>query len=128
MTRWKVIASLACAFVIGAYLLCWCLAKHGTVMASSEWNSEKIIVRELPTDAPLWAIPLSLLPFDAPYYRCEFYRFGSSTLFSAQTFRSGSFTAQTSRVVWDDKGTATVYLDDDPVLKCDMRGFWKEVK
>ncbi len=91
-------------------------------------KKSKIIVRKLPSSAPFWAVPLSIFPDDNPRYRFEYYQFGSSVLFSAQTYQGESFTAQTARIEWDDAGGATVHLDNDPVLKCDSQGFWTKAR
>jgi hypothetical protein len=109
------------------YLTLWFSWRSGSKMQSSEWGrmykESKITVRRLPSSAPFWAVPLSFLPDDNPRYWCEFFRFGSSILFSAQTYQGESFTAQTARIEWNDAGGATVYLDNDPVMECDSEGF-----
>lgn len=116
------------AVLSAGYTAVWLSWRSGSKMESSEWTQmfqkSKIIVRKLPSSAPFWAVPLSFLPDDNPRYRCEYYRFGSPILFSAQTYQGESFTAQTARIEWDDAGGATVYLDNDPVLKCDSQGYW----
>lgn len=118
---------IATAFV-ALYVALWLSWRSGSKMESSEWGRmlqrSKITVRKIPSSAPFWAVPLSFLPDDNPRYRCEFFRFGSSILFSAQTYQGESFTAQTARIEWNDAGGATVYLDNDPVLECDSQGYW----
>ena len=120
--------AVALAVILTAvYTGVWLSWRNGSRLATSEWTymlGKKIIVRKLPSSAPFWAVPLSFLPDDNPRYRCEHYRFGSSVLSSAQTYQGESFTAQTARIEWDDVGGATVYLDNDPVLKCDAQGYW----
>lgn len=99
-------------------------------MADSEWNymlqSSKIVVKELPSSAPFWAVPFSFFPDDNPYYRCEYYRFRSPMLFSAQTHQGESFTVSTARVEWSDAGDAIVYLDDVQILECNAKGYWSK--
>ena len=113
---------------VAVYTGVWLMWRNGSRLETSEWahllQKSKIIVRKLPSSAPFWAVPLSIFPDDNPRYRCEYYRFGSSILFSAHTFQGESFTAQTARIKWDDTGAATVYFDNDPVLKCDPQGYW----
>lgn len=122
------IAVVIAAGLSALYLIVWLSWRNGSKMESSEWGQmlqkSQITVRKLPSSAPFWAVPLSFLPDDNPRYRCEFFRYGSSILFSAQTYQGESFTAQTARIEWNDKGGATVFLDNDPVLKCDSQGYW----
>lgn len=110
------------------YLMLWLSWRNGSIIESGEWKQmrqhSRITVRKIPSSAPFWAVPLSFLPDENPRYRCEFFRFGSSILFSAQTFQGESFTARTARIEWNEAGGATVYLDNDAVLKCDSQGFW----
>lgn len=129
MSRKNLRTPIVIAAVIGAlYLMLWFSWRNGSIMESSEWRqmlqNSKITVRKIPSSAPFWAVPLSFLPDDNPRYRCEFFRFGSSILFSAQTYQGESFTAQTARIEWNDAGGATVYLDNDAVLECDSQGYW----
>lgn len=115
-----------------SYILLWATWKHGSVLSSSNWNRQdrhyKIEVRKVPSSAPFWALPLSFIPDDNPFYRCEHYRFDQNTLYSAHTFQGESFTANSARIQWNEQGGAVVYLDQDPVLKCDEAGFWSSVK
>lgn len=128
-SRLRIVPLLA---VFGAlYLGAWVHWKSGVVMAHSEWNymmrSSEVKIRRLPSSAPLWALPLSLLPEDNALYRFEYYRFRSHALYSAQSFVGESFVAQSAKIVWAE-GEATVYLDNDPIFRCDSNGFWHPLK
>lgn len=122
------IATVATVSLSILYFSLWCLWRNGVQMSSSNWGIDpvksKIIIRKIPSSAPLWALPLSFLPDDHPRYRCEFYRFSSPLLFSAQTYQGESFTARTARIDWNSTGVATVFLDNNPVLKCNPQGYW----
>jgi hypothetical protein len=119
------------ATFLASYAVGWFYWKSGAIMASSEWNhmmsASEVKVRRLPYSAPFWALPLSMLPQDNALYRFEYYRFRSRELYSAHSFIGESFVAQSAKVVWSD-GEATVYLDNDPIVRCDRNGFWHAAK
>lgn len=117
---------------LGLYALFWNIWRSGSELVSGTWvnhsHSYRIEVREIPSSAPLWALPLSLIPDENPFYRCEYYRFDERVLYSAHTFQGDSFNANSGRIEWDEQGAAIIYLDLDPVLGCDDAGFWSAIK
>lgn len=130
--RKLLIAVAGVAIFCAVYTGVWLSWRSGSTMATSEWaqmlKKSRIVVKKIPSSAPFWAVPLSFLPDDNPSYRCECYLYGASVLFSAQTYAGESLTAQTARIEWDNKGSATVYLDHNPVLKCDSQGYWTKAR
>lgn len=124
------VALLLGAFV-AVYIGFWMSWKSGTVITESQANglaSKVIKVRQIPTSAPLWGLFARSLFTENPYYRCEYYAFGSAPIYSCQTYHGESYNAQTANVRWDQAGGATIFLDQVPVFTCDARGFWKETK
>ena len=136
MTKRKLIALVVCVLVVCAYVLRWYYWSMGFVMTRSECGHTKynptinptIIVRQMPSSAPFWAVPFSFLSEDNPRHRCELYTYGSKVLVSAQTYSGKSYVAQTARVAWEPSGAATVFLDEEPVFALDEYGFWTKVK
>ena len=124
------ICLLLLGFVMG-YLVLWLCWMNGTVMASGRWDymmrHSEIKVRRLPARAPIWALPLSFLPEDYGLYRFEYYDVRSDALYSAQSYSGDSFVATSAKVEWAD-GEATVYLNGNPIFRCDARGFWHPVR
>lgn len=129
---WPMIGFAALVSFLIIYTICWFSWRNGSIMAKKEWrqmlHAPVILVRQVPSSAPFWALPFSLLPDANPYYRCEFYRAKSASLYSAQTYQGASYTANAARIEWDASGVAIVYLDEDPIFECSADGFWRKVK
>lgn len=129
--KWRILLVLA-VIIITAYVARWIWWGSGSIMAISEWRrmlkTSKVMVKEVPSAVPFWAVPFSFLSDDNLYYRCEYYRSSSATLFSAQTYQGNSYTAQKARIEWNDAGAAIVYLDDIPILKCSPEGYWMKAR
>lgn len=129
MSKGRVRAVVLMSAFVAVYLGLWLSWKTGDVIAESGGASRGVIkVRQIPTSAPLWGLFVRSLFTESPYYRCEYYAFGASSIHSCQTYHGESYNAQAASVRWDQVGGATVFLDQVPVFTCDARGFWKEAK
>jgi hypothetical protein len=133
MTR-PLLRNVLVGFVIlgGFYVIAWLAWKNGSILRDEEWqnmlNKSRIVVRQLPSSSPFWALPISFIPDENPQYRCELYRYGTNTMFSAQTFSGDSFRARDAHIEWDGQGGGVIYLDKIPVLICDSQGFWSKAQ
>jgi hypothetical protein len=119
------------AILSAGHLVAWAWWRNGTVMATSR-NLDlpahpTVIVRELPTSSPFWAVPLQALD-DNYLYRAEYYAFSSPQIFSCLTYSGRSYKANSARIEWGENGTVTVFLDDNPKVKCDKEGIWEIAK
>ncbi len=114
--------------LITAYVARWITWRNGRVLATSEspfsYVKTEVRIRCIPASANFWAVPLSFVAADSPRYRFEFYKAGSSMLWSAQTFADESYGTQKTRIEWNAPGVASVYLDEMKVLVCDQYGNW----
>lgn len=108
----------------------WYYVGNGVVLTASRCPGDgelTIIVRKFPSTPPLVAHLISFFGY-AARHRCELYVGGSRAFFSAHTYIKDSYNATNARVDWGNSWSATVYLDDKPVLAKDQSGFWTRVK
>ncbi len=133
MTTRRTIILLISVLLSYAYLWRWHYLSEGIVLLKSrlpysEYRPRTIIIRKPRTSATFWDVPFSFFPYDTHSNRCELYADDERTLFSSQTYSTGSGYSKTATVVWEKSGGATVYIDGVRAMVMDQYGYWHEPK
>lgn len=118
--------SLIAALAVMGYLFLVGAWKQGSVIArSTSFQGAVVEVREVPSNAPWWALPFAFLPQESPTYRCELYRRGSNVIFSSLTIYTYSYNKfRNVTIEWRDGEEAVVYFESSALLSCDAKGAW----
>lgn len=120
-------AILIAPLALMSYLFLAGLWKQGNVIVRSTSPQGAVVeVREVPSNAPWWGLPLSFLPHPSPTYRCELYPRNSNVLFSSLTIRNSSYNKfRTATIEWREGEEAVVFFESSALLSCNAKGVWK---
>jgi hypothetical protein len=102
----------------------WLRLQRGVVLARSKnrGRDDFIVIRDLPSSNPFWMACITPM-LEYHLYRCEYYRFSASTMFSSQTYNDRGYKKYNPQVQWLPDNSAVVSFQGSPVFTC-KDGWW----